>query len=161
MCGRSRREISLDREGFAVLHQQSAVRDFWDEDEVRRIYYPEAERVIAEAHRREQGVHLRPHAAAPGEGCRGLVARAPRQPATRVHVDHTANSGPQRVRDFFGDEAEASAARPGAGDQPVAADPWPAARCAAGGVRCRVGRARAIWSRPTWCTSTASARPTG
>ena len=38
--------VSLDREGFAVLHQQSAVHDFWDEDEIRRIYYPEAERVI-------------------------------------------------------------------------------------------------------------------
>src|SRR4029077_6107294 len=40
---------------------------------------------------------------------RGVDDRAPgtpRQPATRVHVDHTANSGPQRVRDFFGDEAE-------------------------------------------------------
>src|SRR5205807_7075659 len=30
----------------------------------------------------------------------------PRQPATRVHVDHTARSGPQRVRDLMGDEAE-------------------------------------------------------
>ena len=42
-------DISLDREGFAVLHQPSAVRDFWNEDEVRRVYYPEAQRVIAEA----------------------------------------------------------------------------------------------------------------
>jgi hypothetical protein len=31
---------------------------------------------------------------------------APRQPATRVHVDHTERSGPQRVRDLLGDEAE-------------------------------------------------------
>ena len=30
----------------------------------------------------------------------------PRQPATRVHVDHTARSGPQRVRDLMGEEAE-------------------------------------------------------
>jgi hypothetical protein len=30
----------------------------------------------------------------------------PRQPATRVHVDHTAKSGPQRVQDFFGEEAD-------------------------------------------------------
>ncbi len=90
-----------------LLHQRSAVRDFWDEDEVRRVYYPEVQRVIAEAtgaakvfifdhtlRRRVRGVDDR----APG---------APRQPATRVHVDHTAKSGPQRVRDFFGDEAEA------------------------------------------------------
>jgi hypothetical protein len=99
-------DISLDREGFAVLHQPSAVRDFWNEDEVRRVYYPEVQRVIAEAtgankvfifdhtlRRRVRGADDR----APG---------APRQPAIRVHVDHTAASGPQRVRDFFGDEAE-------------------------------------------------------
>jgi hypothetical protein len=31
-------DISLDREGFAVLHYKSAVKNFWDEDEVRRVY---------------------------------------------------------------------------------------------------------------------------
>ena len=31
---------------------------------------------------------------------------APRQPATRVHVDHTAKSGLQRVRDLMGEDAE-------------------------------------------------------
>src|SRR5690348_15150725 len=41
--------VSLDREGFAIVQHQSAVRDFWGEDEVRRVYYPEAERLIAEA----------------------------------------------------------------------------------------------------------------
>jgi hypothetical protein len=29
-----------------------------------------------------------------------------RQPVPRVHVDHTAKSGPQRVRDLLADEAE-------------------------------------------------------
>ena len=99
-------EITLDREGFAVVHHDSAVRDFNDDDEVRRTYYAEAERVLAEAtgarrvfvfdhtvRRRVLGVDDR----APG---------TPRQPATRVHVDHTATSGPQRVRDLLGDEAD-------------------------------------------------------
>jgi hypothetical protein len=99
-------EITLDREGFALLHQQTAVRDFYDDDEVRRTYYAEAERTLAEVtgarrvfvfdhtvRRRVLGVDDR----APG---------TPRQPATRVHVDHTATSGPQRVRDLLGDEAE-------------------------------------------------------
>jgi hypothetical protein len=99
-------DVSLDREGFAVLQHQSAVRDFWDEDEIRRVYYPEVERVIAEAtgasrvfifdhtlRRRVRGIHDR-------------TANAPRQPASAVHVDHTAKSGPQRVRDLLPDEAE-------------------------------------------------------
>src|SRR5258708_10268712 len=41
--------FSLDREGFALVDQPSAVQDFYDEDELRRVYYKEAERVIAEA----------------------------------------------------------------------------------------------------------------
>jgi hypothetical protein len=98
--------LSLDREGFELLGQVSAVRDFYDDDEVRSVYYPEAERFIAEAtgaarvfifdhtvRRRVTGADDR----APG---------TPRQPATRVHVDHTGRSGPQRVRDLLGDDAE-------------------------------------------------------
>ncbi|MEJ0016908.1 MAG: CmcJ/NvfI family oxidoreductase [Acetobacteraceae bacterium] len=99
-------DITLDREGFAVLHHASAVRDFWDEDEVRRVYYPEVQRAIAEATGASK-VYIFDHT------LRRRVKDAvdwsrdvPRQPATRVHVDHTARSGPQRVRDFFGDEAE-------------------------------------------------------
>src|ERR1700730_6477829 len=40
--------ISLDREGFELLGHVSAVRDFYDEDEVRSAYYREAERLIAD-----------------------------------------------------------------------------------------------------------------
>lgn len=99
-------DITLDGEGFAVLHQPSNVRDFWDENELRAVYYPEVERAIQAAtgaakvfvfdhtlRRRTEGVVDR----APG---------VPRQPVPRVHVDHTEASGPQRVRDFFGAEAE-------------------------------------------------------
>src|ERR1700691_5154021 len=42
------REIGLDNTGFALVEQRTAVRDFWDDDEVRRVYYPEAERFIAD-----------------------------------------------------------------------------------------------------------------
>ncbi|HUH83697.1 MAG TPA: CmcJ/NvfI family oxidoreductase, partial [Stellaceae bacterium] len=99
-------EISLDREGFALLQQETAVGDFWDDDEVRRVYYPEAEAAIARAtgasrvfvfdHTRRRRI----------TGAEDRTPGVPRQPATRVHVDHTARSGPQRVRDLLGDEAE-------------------------------------------------------
>jgi hypothetical protein len=98
---------SLDREGFELLRHASAVRDFYDEDEVRQTYYPEAERLIAEATGADR-VFIFDHTVR--RRVRGADDRAvglPRQPATRVHVDHTAKSGPQRVRDFLGDEAEA------------------------------------------------------
>jgi hypothetical protein len=99
-------ELSLDVQGFALAEHRSAVRDFWDDDEVRRVYYPEAERFIKEvtgASRVFIFDHLqRRRIPEVADRRRGM----PRQPATRVHVDHTARSGPQRVRDLLPDEAE-------------------------------------------------------
>jgi hypothetical protein len=40
--------IRLDREGFQLVRQTSAVGDFYDDDEIRRVYYPEAERFLKE-----------------------------------------------------------------------------------------------------------------
>jgi len=99
-------ELDLDTQGFALIEQRSAVRDFWDDDEVRRVYYPEAERFLKEATGASRIFifdHLQ-RRRVPGQQDRSRSG--PRQPATRVHVDHTARSGPQRVRDLMGDEAE-------------------------------------------------------
>src|SRR5438067_6267129 len=99
-------ELDLDTQGFALVEQRSAVRDFWDDDEVRRVYYPEAERFLIE-HTGASRVFIFDHLQRrrvpdTADRRRGM----PRQPATRVHVDHTARSGPQRVRDLMGEEAE-------------------------------------------------------
>jgi len=99
-------QISLDREGFALLEQRSAVQDFWDEDEIRRVYYPEAEQLIASATGASR-VFIFDHTLR--RRIPGVIDRsrdAPRQPATYVHVDHTGKSGPQRVRDLLGGDAE-------------------------------------------------------
>src|SRR5262245_76345 len=42
-------EVSLDEEGFALVHHRSMVRDFYDAEQVRQVYYPEAERLLKEA----------------------------------------------------------------------------------------------------------------
>lgn len=99
-------EISLDREGFALVSQRTAVRDFWDDQELCETYYPEAEAAIAAATGADR-VFIFDHTRrkrVPGAEYR--ARGTPRQPATRVHVDHTAKSGPQRVRDLLGEEAE-------------------------------------------------------
>ena len=99
-------ELGLDVQGFALKEQRSAVQDFWDDEEVRRVYYPEAERFLMDvtgASRIFIFDHLQ-RRRVPGQQDRSRSG--PRQPATRVHVDHTARSGPQRVRDLMGDEAE-------------------------------------------------------
>ncbi|HVV92839.1 MAG TPA: CmcJ/NvfI family oxidoreductase [Hyphomicrobiales bacterium] len=98
--------FGLDKEGFALVGQPSAVRDFYDDEEIRRVYYPEAAEFLRAATGADR-VFIYDHTVrrrVPGAADRdnGL-----RQPATRVHVDQTVKSGPQRVRDFFPDEAEA------------------------------------------------------
>src|SRR5258707_10547008 len=42
-------ELSLDREGFILTHQNSAVKNFYDDGEVRSVYYPEVERMVKQA----------------------------------------------------------------------------------------------------------------
>jgi len=97
--------LSLDREGFALLREASKVDNFYDDNEVRRDYYPEVERVIGQATGADR-VFVFDHTVrrrVPGAEDRrdGL-----RQPVSRVHVDHTKASGPQRVRDLLPDEAD-------------------------------------------------------
>src|SRR6185436_7494104 len=99
-------ELGLDVQGFALKEQRSAVRDFWDDDEVRHVYYPEVEALlkgVTGASRVFIFDHLQRRRV---DGAKDRSRSGPRQPATRVHVDHTDRSGPQRVRDLMGDEAE-------------------------------------------------------
>jgi hypothetical protein len=99
-------DISIDREGFELLGHVSAVQNFYDDEEVRAVYYPEAERLIADVLGANR-VFIFDHTVRRRvTGADDRAAGQPRQPATRVHVDHTAKSGPQRVRDLLGDEAD-------------------------------------------------------
>jgi hypothetical protein len=43
---RAARDLSLDRNGFTLIEHRSAVTDFRDADQVKRIYYPEIERLV-------------------------------------------------------------------------------------------------------------------
>ncbi|SKA20607.1 hypothetical protein SAMN02745126_04128 [Enhydrobacter aerosaccus] len=98
-------KVSLDANGFALVSHRSAVRDFFDDDEVRKVYYPEVERLLKEATGADR-VFIFDHTTrrrVPGAQDRG---GGPRQPVQRVHIDHTARSGPQRVRDLLPEEAD-------------------------------------------------------
>lgn len=98
--------LSLEREGFQLLTAPTRVKDFNDEEQIRTRYYAEAisllekltgaSRVVVFDHtirRRIPGTSDRTHGIA-------------RQPVPRVHNDYTVISGPQRVRDLLGDEAD-------------------------------------------------------
>jgi hypothetical protein len=96
---------TLDEQGFAVLRHHSAVGDFQSEDEIRGVYYAETQALIKHATGAAR-VFIFDHTARrhiPGtQDYRDGV----RQPARRVHVDHTVRSGPQRVRDLVPEDAE-------------------------------------------------------
>ena len=58
------------------------------------------------SYRRQPGAGVRPHDPPSRLGRRRSGAGTPRQPVTSVHNDYTVKSGPQRVRDLMGEEAE-------------------------------------------------------
>jgi hypothetical protein len=123
---------TLDVEGFALMRQHSLVRNLWDNEEVYSLGRREAARLVAKATGAAR-VHVFDHTQ------RRRAADAVRQPSTRVHVDYTEASAPQRVRDLLGDEAEALLAKRFAFInvwRPVShpASDWPLALCDARSV---------------------------
>lgn len=89
-------DISLDRQGFALTRHQTNVRDFYDEEELRRVYYPEAEQLLKEVTGASQVVifdHTLRNAAQSKPGENSI-----KEPVTRVHNDFTAQSGYTRAR---------------------------------------------------------------
>lgn len=98
--------VSLDVEGFELVRQKSAVKDFYDDDEVKRVYYPEAELLLKDITGASR-IFIFDHTVRKRiEGATGGADGSVRQPVGRVHVDHTAKSGPQRVRDLIPEDAE-------------------------------------------------------
>ncbi len=96
----------LDREGFALVKKATSVQDFSDEEAVRDVYYAEAETLLLD-HTGAERVVIFDHTVR--QKIAGVIDRTPglpRQPAFRVHNDYTEKSGPQRVRDLLGAEAE-------------------------------------------------------
>ncbi|HEY3909845.1 MAG TPA: CmcJ/NvfI family oxidoreductase [Stellaceae bacterium] len=102
-------EFALEKNGFRFVDHETRVADFYDEDEIRRVYYPEMEALV----KRESGarrVVVFDHTLRTADEALRQAAKI-RDPVRRVHNDYTEWSGPQRVRDLMGEEAEALLAR--------------------------------------------------
>ncbi len=82
-------DLSLDREGFALVRHPTAVRNFHDEAEIKRVYYPAAEAFIRATLKADRVVIFDHTVRKRVEGAADLRGAGPRQPATRVHVDQT------------------------------------------------------------------------
>jgi hypothetical protein len=91
-------EFTLDRNGFQLVKAASKVGDFYAPEEVERIYYPEIEKLLRDTLGVSR-VKIFDHTV------RNAGRAGAREPARRVHNDHTVNSAPRRVRDHLGEEA--------------------------------------------------------
>jgi hypothetical protein len=97
-------ELSLDKEGFVLLRHKTAVTDFYDEEQIKTVYYPECERAMLAATGAARVVafdHIVRNAA-----MAAIKGSGVKMPAKRVHNDYTAWSSPKRVRELMGEEAE-------------------------------------------------------
>ena len=95
-------DLTLDREGFALVRHKTVAADLYDDEIIRTVYYPECEKLMKAATGARKVVafdHIVRNTAKAGPG--SLV----KMPAGRVHNDYTAWSAPQRVRDLMGLEA--------------------------------------------------------
>lgn len=98
--------FTLDKDGFAFGRAPTAVRDFLDPEEVRRVYYPEVAALIQQATGAAEVVIFDHTCRIDDEA--EETSRRVRGPAKIVHNDFTELSAAQRVRDLFpAGEAEA------------------------------------------------------
>ncbi len=98
------KEFVLDREGFRFVRHDTKVADFFDDTEVRRVYYAEMEALV-KAESGASRVVIFDHTLRTADDA-DREARKIREVVPRVHNDYTEWSGPQRVRDLLPDEAE-------------------------------------------------------
>lgn len=97
-------QLTLDGAGFAFGRHQTKVVNFYDPEEVKRVYYPEVAELVtsftdaSRVHVFDHNVRCRPMAKAGLNGAQ--------EPIKFAHNDYTLRSGPQRVRDLMRDEAD-------------------------------------------------------
>ncbi|MFZ5691719.1 MAG: CmcJ/NvfI family oxidoreductase [Pseudomonadota bacterium] len=97
-------ETSLDGEGFLLAWHETAVTDFFDEAQLRDVYYREMIDLI-KAQSGAKRVVVFDHTLRTADDA-DRAARKIREIVPRVHNDYTEWSGPQRVRDLLPGEAE-------------------------------------------------------
>lgn len=101
--------LSLDGSGFLLASQVSAMRDFFDADELRAVYYSEVVALVARISGARR-VLVFDHTLRSGDETERQEKRL-REVIRGAHNDYTDWSGPQRVRDLLSDEADLLLAR--------------------------------------------------
>ena len=98
---KSDKNFNLDEQGFTLISGHSMVDDFYDDEEIADVYENEVKTLVKTATgatRIEIFDHTRRAASLEVQKTRMI-----REPASIVHNDYTAQSGPKRLRDYFCD----------------------------------------------------------
>jgi hypothetical protein len=92
-------ELALERNGFVLLREPSAVRDFYDTEEVRSVYYREIEGLVRRLLGAEKVLTF-------GEVARSdsISTRDGKKPAYGAHVDYGDRTVRQFAEDILGRE---------------------------------------------------------
>jgi hypothetical protein len=96
--------FALEQDGFRFVRHKTKVADFFNEKEVREIYYPEVQALV-KAESGASRVVVFDHTLRTADDDQ-REARKIREVVPRVHNDYTEWSGPQRVHDLLPNEAD-------------------------------------------------------
>lgn len=98
------KDFALERHGFRFVQHDTKVREFYDQGEIRQVYYAEMEALI-KAESGAKRVVVFDHTLRTADD-QLRESKQIREVVRRVHNDYTEWSAPQRVRDILPDEAE-------------------------------------------------------
>ena len=125
--------FAIERDGFHFVHHDTKVQSFFEEDEIRRVYYPEMEALV-KAETGASRVFVFDHTLRTADDAL-RQERKIREVVQRAHNDYTEWSGPQRVRDLF----------PRRRPMSCCAAVSPSCRCGGrSGIRSRLSRSRSV-----------------
>jgi hypothetical protein len=105
--------LRLDEQGFELGSHPTAFADFYDEEAVRRRYYPEVQRILKKRMGALAVIVFDHNVRSSARAARGETGV--RLPVDQVHNDYTEQSGPKRKREIL-----EAAGRSGLADQRVA-----------------------------------------
>ena len=92
-------QFSLDTEGLTFTHHETQVKNFYDSEEVKAVYYPEAAELVKRLTGAEKVIVFDHNVRNASEAQR--KQHDVREPVLSCHNDYTIGSGPQRVRDLL------------------------------------------------------------
>ena len=104
-----REPLSFEEHGFVLLPHPTRMESFFDAEALKAVYYREVEELVARVSGAARVVVF-DHTLRSGDEAE-REAKLIREPVLSAHNDYTEWSGPQRVREVMGGDAEALLAR--------------------------------------------------